>query len=139
EGLAGPPSIGGAPVWGTNMIPGWSTTEDFTDPRPNKIGPLPRDIARYKGLYINGERIIFSYTVAGTDILESPTFEIDGFVRTIRVDKSDRPLWVLVCDKKNAQDTLSVSVLGGEGLSINLGQRVSVRIPPHEKPISLKV
>src|SRR5947207_8659077 len=45
EGLAGPPSIGGTPVWGTLPIPGWSTDEKFPDPRANKIGPVPRDVA----------------------------------------------------------------------------------------------
>ncbi|HEV8293447.1 MAG TPA: DUF6797 domain-containing protein, partial [Tepidisphaeraceae bacterium] len=139
EGLAGPPSIGGAPVWGTAMVPGWSTTENFADPRPNKLGPLPRDIARYNGLYVNGERVIFSYAIGQTRILESPSFVGDCFVRTVWMDKSDQPLWMLVCDKKGSGDPLGVGVIGGEGLSLQMGQRTSVRIPPHASPMSFKV
>ncbi|HEV8379488.1 MAG TPA: DUF6797 domain-containing protein, partial [Tepidisphaeraceae bacterium] len=139
EGLAGPPSIGGAPVWGTAMVPGWSTTENFADPRPNKLGPLPRDIARYNGLYVNGERVIFSYAIGQTRILESQSFVGDCFVRTVWMDKSDQPLWMLVCDKKGSGDALGVGVIGGEGLSLQMGQRTSVRIPPHATPMSFKV
>ncbi len=142
EGLAGPPSIGGAPIWGTAMVPGWSTTENFTDPRPSKLGPLPRDIARYNGLFVNGEKVIFSYTVGGTKILEWPSSVPDCFVRTLWIDKCERPLWMRLFEAKSPEEGPTVGFVGGEGLE-GLKQTglygTAVRIPPHEKPMSFKV
>jgi len=45
EGLAEHPDVAGTPVFGTLAGPGWAKpgTEDFTDPRKDKLGPLPRD------------------------------------------------------------------------------------------------
>ena len=52
--------------------PGW-TKDGAWKQRPNKYGPLPRDWAKYKGLYHYGEKIVLSYSVAEATVLESPT------------------------------------------------------------------
>lgn len=72
EGLSGPPAIVGEPIFGTSHGPGWAKpgTEDFTDPRPDKLGPLPEEWGRYKGLYVKGDDVVLSYTVGDTEVLE---------------------------------------------------------------------
>jgi hypothetical protein len=96
-----PPEIAGIPAFGTKPGPGWAEDGNFTDPRPNKQGPLPADWAKYKGLYLNDRQVILSYTVNGTSILEMPgALEKDGlklFTRTIQMDKPSH-LTLLVCD-----------------------------------------
>lgn len=59
--------------------PGWADpeTHDFDDPRlrgrdDRPYGPLPRDWAHYEGMYHFGNRVILSYTVGKTRILEMP-------------------------------------------------------------------
>jgi putative heme-binding domain-containing protein len=59
--------------------PGWANPADgsFEDPRlrgrdGKPYGPLPRDWAHYRGLYLNGQRAIVSYTVGRAGVLEMP-------------------------------------------------------------------
>ncbi|MEQ8790730.1 MAG: DUF6797 domain-containing protein [Pirellulaceae bacterium] len=60
--------------------PGWANpkTGSFVDDQRvvgrdgRRYGPLPRSWARYKGLYQHGDRIVVSYTVGDTEILEMP-------------------------------------------------------------------
>ena len=74
--------------------PGWSKGDDFKDPRPlpkgprkNEVeagaphfadvpfGPLPKDWAKYQGLYLNDNLVVFAYTVGEAKLLESPDLE----------------------------------------------------------------
>ena len=84
----------GDEVFANGMTPGWAKDGSFADPRQrfpstdylpqppswqnNAYGPLPHDYARYKGLYVHGERIVLSYTVGGITVLDSPGYESDG-------------------------------------------------------------
>ncbi|HVC94533.1 MAG TPA: DUF6797 domain-containing protein, partial [Pirellulales bacterium] len=59
--------------------PGWANPADgrFDDPRPRgrddrPYGPLPRNWARYQGLYHFGQQTIISYTLGDVAVLESP-------------------------------------------------------------------
>lgn len=80
--------------------PGWAHPETgtFEDPRfeardGRKFGPLPRDWAHYKGLYPFEDRLIISYTVGNTEILETFGLETLGeqpvFTRTLNTTASD--------------------------------------------------
>ncbi|HUG19267.1 MAG TPA: ThuA domain-containing protein, partial [Planctomycetaceae bacterium] len=72
-GLIRPASLKGPVLFQTPAVPGWSRDDSFPDPRPDKPwGPLPRELARYEGLYRHGNRVVLKYTVGGTEILESP-------------------------------------------------------------------
>lgn len=63
---------------------------DWTDTRDSKSGPLPHNVARYRGLYRHGNQIVLHYTVGGVKVLELPALEtIDGvraITRTINLD-----------------------------------------------------
>ena len=77
HGVPGPKTAG-MQIFGTPQLPGWSKSESFDDPRSEPYGPLPADLAKYKGHYINGDRVVFSYTVGAGTVLELPGFEADG-------------------------------------------------------------
>ena len=103
EGLGGPPDVAGEVVF-TTTGPGWARpgSDDFADPRHDKLGPLPRAWGRYRGLYVSDDKVAFSYTVGGRDVLDAPSVERhddkDYFVRTIEVGPGDDQLLLRVAD-----------------------------------------
>ncbi|HEV8292951.1 MAG TPA: DUF6797 domain-containing protein, partial [Tepidisphaeraceae bacterium] len=68
-----PPSVDGELMFTTPMRPGLSPKNNFQDPRPDQMGPLPRDFAHYKGLYLHGSDVVLSFTVGDAQFLELPT------------------------------------------------------------------
>src|SRR3954471_19936272 len=99
--------LGAAPIFKTPYGPGWASSDGiFKDPRADIIkplappGPLPRQWARYKGLYRHGDRVVVSYTVGNTNVLEMPAIEANDslkiFSRTFRVDRSSQPMTLMV-------------------------------------------
>src|SRR5205823_1914480 len=56
-------------------VPGWESKGSFADPRPQAYGPLPRDWAKYGGLYLHDKRIVLACSVGQARILESPWLE----------------------------------------------------------------
>ena len=88
--------------------PGETGEKAFADPRfkgrdGKPYGPLPRDWAHWKGLYLHDNHVVLSYTVGKAQILESPSMEaLDGqlaFARTLHVRGHEIPLGLRVCDK----------------------------------------
>ena len=47
----------------TRPGPGWAKGDDLKDPRSERRGPLPKDWAQYHGLYVNGDKVVLSYSV----------------------------------------------------------------------------
>lgn len=70
-----PPRVVGTPVFGTAQVPGWGSGGKFADPREGGRGPLPRDWAHHKGLYVHGRQVVLNYSVGAVDVLELPDFE----------------------------------------------------------------
>jgi hypothetical protein len=125
------PATAGRPIFGTSLVPGWAKAGDFEDPRPRfrsteytkeqgdwlnrPYGPLPRDHARYKGLYLNGQQVVLSYTVSGTSVLDAPGLEHAGatpvITRTLNIARSaaDLDLEILHHPTRQAQ------ILAGPG------------------------
>lgn len=85
-----PTTMGGKEAFSTPPGPGW-TTSDFKDPRAVPSGPLPREWARWNGLYRHGRQVVLSYSVGGVDILELPGWN-NGLTRTFRVGPSTKTL-----------------------------------------------
>ena len=101
-GLIQIPSAGGEEYFGTRAIPGWSADKSFVDPRPRAPwGNLPRERGHYRGLRVQGQRVVLEYSVDGTTIRDSPWFEGSGslasFTRTVQVGPRDKPLSFVVC------------------------------------------
>ncbi len=91
--------------------PGWGRPSDgrFDDVRlrgrdDRPYGPLPRDWARYRGLYHWGNQVLIAYTVGETEILEMPAVETTGNVpvwtRTLHVGPRERDLVLQVAQHK---------------------------------------
>lgn len=82
------PRIAGVQSFGNPVQPGWCRAGSFTDPREHPYGPLPRDWAKWRGLYVHGEQVVLSYSVGGTPVLELPGLETHpeakAFARTFR-------------------------------------------------------
>jgi hypothetical protein len=95
------PQVAGTVHVATAPGPGWARpgTGDFKDPRPEPYGPLPKEWMHYKGLYRSGDRVVFSYTVGSTDVLETPAEEGEAvFTRTFQVGPSPKGLTLLVAE-----------------------------------------
>lgn len=82
----------------TSATPGWSSGGKLEDPRklptgPGAakvpFGPLPKEWAKFKGLYLNGDHVVLAYTVGAAPVLESPDLEKAGemefLTRTVNV------------------------------------------------------
>ena len=107
----------------TNPGPGWSKGEDLKDPRllptgPGAakvpFGPLPRDWAKYKGLYLNGDDTVFSYTVGEASLFEEAGLEQSGgetlITRTFNVKSPGSASTLVVADAPSG----SVAVIEGD-------------------------
>lgn len=114
EGLASHPTIPGAFAWGTIAGPGWGASAQFADPRPGQMGILPKDQAKYHGLYVHGERVVFSYSIGATKVLESCDLEANGegraFVRTLEVGPTGGPLYLRIADLPGAKGVVEMSL-----------------------------
>jgi len=90
------PSPNGYMHFTTGQRPGWSEDGRFSDPRPWKYGPIPKRQGAYKGMYLHGNQVVFSYTLGETDVLESPGYERSHdqpvFTRTLNLGPRNRPL-----------------------------------------------
>lgn len=126
DGLEGMPKPGGSNiVFTTPMGPGWADAEgNFADGRPEfrnrKYGPLPREHAKWKGIYLNGDEAIISYTVGRASLIEKHSYANGVFTRTIDVRPAGVPLTGLVCE---ARGTARIS---GSSVIITQGEQATV-------------
>jgi hypothetical protein len=102
DGLANWPTPAGTIHFATRKGPGWTRTGSFQDPRQLPIGPLPKTWGHYKGLYLNGNDVVLSYTVGQVPILEAPGYltiaERPVFARTFNVAATSDALSLRVLD-----------------------------------------
>ena len=86
------PSIEGELLWENKVGPGWAKDDSFEDTRAVPFGPLPRDWAHWKGLYLHGDKVILSYAVGTRSVLETPSLESGekgtAFARTFHLGPS---------------------------------------------------
>ncbi len=102
-----PPAVKGQAMFGTQPRPGWAKDGgEFRDPREKQQGPLPKNWAHYRGLYLHGDNVILAYTVGDCAVLEMPGLEAGAggpvFTRSFTVGKSAAPLTMLVCEVEKA-------------------------------------
>lgn len=154
-----PPEVAGAPVFGTKPGPGWAKEGSLTDPRKDHQGPLPRDWAKYRGLFRHGTSVILSYTVGDSEVLEMPAVEmIDGETvinRIFKVGKSSQGLSLVVAESNKADGSVAAhsavlnegtnrivaTIAGGAtgaGWEIAEG-KVILKLPALAKPASFQI
>ncbi len=146
DGLEGQPFAGGAVRFGTKKGSlGWKG-KDWADPRPKPFGPLPREHGRYGGLYVHGDKLVLSYAVSGTEVLEMPGFEakegLEVFTRAFQVARPAAPLLHLVCDGGPATLADGVALLesAGEVTAVGLaGAPAGVRLAASGTRVELEI
>lgn len=87
----GHPEMVGSQKFASKTGPAWAGEDgSFKDVRPEPFGPLPKDLARFDGIYVNGDKVVIAYTVKGTKVYDQPGSVAAGgevaFVRSIRID-----------------------------------------------------
>ncbi len=101
------PRVSGEVVLANGNGPGWAdpSSGSFVDDQrvegrdKRRYGPLPRAWGKFRGLYHHGSKVVFSYTVGNTEVLESPSAVSNAnsklpttFLRTFNVGPRDREL-----------------------------------------------
>lgn len=131
----------------TNPVgPGWANpvTHSFDDPRfrgrdGKPYGPLPRDWARFRGVYLHGHRVVLAYTVGDASVLEHPGVQPHGsgliYSRTLNVGKASHDLRLRV-----AWQHVPVAVVGETAVRLEPREGFHVlQIPASATPLNLKV
>ena len=104
------PKLVGERLFTNGVAPGWGSPADasFEDPRLRGLdkkpyGPLPRDWAHWKGLYLHGDQVVLSYTVGDTGVLERPTLVAAGdarlWTRTLQLGPRSKELVLQVAER----------------------------------------
>ncbi len=144
DSSTGPKTVG-TQIFGTAAVPGWAKGDSFADPRSEPFGPLPRNWAHYIGHYINGDKVVFSYTVGTGKVLELPSFEANGQAvsRTLSVSGFSAST-MLVAELTGATGTvgdgLATLSAGGDHVSAGLvGAPAGVTLAVVENRIVLKI
>jgi hypothetical protein len=103
--------------------PGWARPADgsFDDPRikgtdGKKYGPLPREWAKFRGVYHHGEQVVISYTVGETEVLEMPGLAASGpaaaYTRTFNIGPRQQDLMLQIANVASTE--MKISELGGQ-------------------------
>ncbi len=151
-------AVEGDQVLATPEVAGWAKDGRFTDPRSGGRGSLPDAWGRYRGYYRHGDRVVLSYRVGATSVLESPkAVQVDeqvGFVRTLRVAATEQAHRMLVAGRSGASDASdggTALVQNGEATVARLATaapgarlvatdgRIELRLSPSDKPRVLQV
>jgi putative heme-binding domain-containing protein len=136
------PKITGDVVFANPIGPGWAdpATGKFEDPRlrgrdKRPYGPLPREWARFRGLYHFGDQTIVSYRIGDADILELDGAEGVAFSRTLEIGKSSRDL---IC--RVAPTGVAAAVVGNDRVSLHSNEGfTTLHIPAAALPTRVKV
>lgn len=118
-------AIEGRQVFASSEIAGWAKDGSFYGPREDGLGNLPYDWAHYQGYYRYGDRIVLSYSVGKTQVLESPWSAMHKnspvFIRTIQVAPSDEPKQALILEE---QESWFVEEIWDQGIMFKAGDTV---------------
>jgi glucose/arabinose dehydrogenase len=103
------PTPEGYTHFATSQGPGWTRSGRFNDPRAWPYGPIPEESGRYNGMYLHGDNVVFSYTVADSDVLELPGFaKVQGhpiFTRTFNLSPTEATLALRVTQAPDGSAT----------------------------------
>ena len=127
-----------------------SGAELFKDGRASRGLPLPRAQARYRGLYLHGERTVLSYEIAGVGVLELPSYDAaaDAFTRTIRVPTPSAAVCIELFQAKDPGTVTGDTVTAGDRRAKLVGSGASLAwkdgkalllIPQGSSPVQVTV
>jgi len=148
-GLTSWPDPKGDMIFVNGNAVGWSHDSEWSDPRANNRGPLPRDRAKYRGLYRHGKRVALHYSVGDAVVLESPwagevvgqpflsrTFEIGAAKKTLSClvvsdsDMSAEQINPSTAKLSNDSRAIWVRALGQSATLSVSGKRIHLNIAP---------
>lgn len=127
------PHVTGYVVSGNATGPGWANPEtgEFDDDQRVlgrdglRYGPLPRSWGKFRGTYYHGQKVVLAYTVAGTEILELPSLQVNhdsrqppAFLRTFNVGARSQDLTVQIAEQSEAGLT---KLLDSDGTLVKFG------------------
>lgn len=118
-------TIEGRQVFATSdELAGWAKDGQFTAQRLyDGLGNLPKEWAHYKGYYRYEDKVLLSYSVGGTDILDLPAaLKYKGvliFARTMKISPSDDSLEALILKE---HDSWSIVKTMKHGIILNTGK-----------------
>lgn len=128
----------------TPVGPGWANprTGKFDDPRftardGRKFGPLPKTWADYKGLYRSDDKIVISYSVGASQILERLSMEKAEdqtvFTRTLNISPSQSILKLKVAPIANK------IALSGSGATLSKEDGFHIIVVNKSQAANLKI
>lgn len=135
------PRTSGKVIYETEDEPGWANpaTGTFDDERfvgldGRRFGPLPRDWTHFEGLYRHGQRIVISYTVGKSDVLESHLLTKSGDIaRILNIGKSDKDLTLRLSNggtSMKVQGSRKIKLANSEGF-------LTATIPASATPLNI--
>jgi hypothetical protein len=163
------PADNASMVFHINPGPGWSKGDDFADPRelpkgPGAakvpFGPLPREWAKYRGLYLHGDNVILTYTVGTAGVMEMPGREGDLITRTLNIAAGgpgasvvladgiegatatgENGIGIIPNDATNPDSRVFVAVIGApqDASLIANGGRLSLKLPNLTQGTKIKI
>jgi len=134
--------VGSSPFGGGDQATPTPDDGRFRGRDGKPYGPIPRDWAHYKGMYLHGDRAVLHYTVGDAEIHEMPGCEMPGreqmrgmpiFTRTLNIGKSSEDLALRV-----SYQSVEVAKSGG-GELVRKGGFTFLKIPAAETPTKVKL
>ncbi|MDB5387573.1 MAG: heme-binding protein [Planctomycetaceae bacterium] len=133
------PNLSGQVQVSDRASAGWANplTDDWKSLRTvgrdgRHYGPLPKTWGHYRGLYQCGERVVFSYAVGETSILEQPGMSGSGldtiYTRTFEVGPRTKDLVLSIGTHPNSSAQLA-TIIKENGLSV-VHPNLAVIVPP---------
>jgi hypothetical protein len=96
------PAPGSQLVFSLAHAAGWADTKGQFPKVAKPTLPLPKENLRYRGHYLHGDRVVFSYTVNNVEVLDTMKLVQQGgknqFVRSLRIDPNPKPLQLRIDD-----------------------------------------
>ena len=126
------PSVTGDVLFTNPVAPGWGHPIDgrFTDGRVEgrdgkHYGPMARDWGRWNGHYLQGDKVVLSYTIGGTEILETPRSEGDD----------DAPILVRTLNVGPRSNDLALQIMSAESVELfeTFGAELSTKLDGKER------
>ncbi len=158
-GLEGQLTPAGDVKFKTTYATGWAKGDIINDPRDKHQGHLSADQAKWRGLYLNGDKVILSYSVGLGGVLELDGFETRGaakvFTRTFEVGVNANANSLLICEapgqgsvegnvakRFEAENVTLAGVVGapeGSKMVTGDGGRISLKLPALTKTATFQV
>jgi len=148
KGSARGAALTGVEACSTAVVPGWCSDGAFTDPRPNRSGPLPRAQGRWRGLFRHGDQVVLAYQIGNRAVLDLPGRSGEGdataFTRTLRIDTGTAPLHLLIGDLAGAKgETTTTAATLSTGtatlLAVTVGAPAGARLTAQDGRLALSV